>query len=99
MKGKAGSFPNWHETQSRFSVDIEPNKPLEATCYTREEDAWPSRVCQSAREGNEETIAAAATETWATSERWRLSTGNIRLTLGSVPSSCPILESYIIHPE
>ena len=42
LKGKAGCFPNWHEIQSKFSIDTEPNKPLEANCCTREEDAWPS---------------------------------------------------------
>ena len=26
LKGKAGCFPNWHETQSKFAVDTEPNK-------------------------------------------------------------------------
>ena len=77
LKGKVGCFPNWHETQSKFSVDTEFNKPLEANCCTREEDAWPSRACQSAREGIEEIAAAAATKTWATSGRRKLSTGNI----------------------
>ena len=38
LKDKTGCFPNWHETQSKFSVDTKPNKPLEANCYTREED-------------------------------------------------------------
>ena len=42
LKGKTGCFPNWHETQSKFSVDTEPNKPLVANCCTREEDAWLS---------------------------------------------------------
>ena len=32
LKGKASCFPNWHETQSKFSVDTEPNKSLEANC-------------------------------------------------------------------
>ena len=45
MKGKLGCFPNWHEIQSKLSLDIEPNR----------------RECQSAREGKEETAAAAAT--------------------------------------
>ena len=62
-----------------FSVDVEPNKPLEAKCCSREEDAWPRWACQSAREEIEETATAATTETGATSERQRLSTGNIRL--------------------
>ena len=97
LKDKAGCFPNWHETQSKFTVDIEPNKPLKAKCYTREEDAWPSQACQSAREGIEET--ATATETWATSGKWRLSTRNIFPTLGSVPSFCPILGSYTVYLE
>ena len=66
----------------------ESNKPLEANCYTREEDAWPSRVCQSAMEGIEEIAAvAAATETWAVGGRQRLSMRNKRLTLGPIPSS------------
>ena len=30
LKGKAGCFPNWHEVQSKLSLDIEPNKLLEA---------------------------------------------------------------------
>ena len=42
LKGKAGCFPNLHEIQSKFSIDTKPNKPLEANCCTREEDAWPS---------------------------------------------------------
>ena len=46
LKGKTSCFPNWHETQSKFYVDTEPNKPLEANCYTREEDVWPRRACQ-----------------------------------------------------
>ena len=66
LKGKAGCFPNRHEIQSKFSVDTEPNKPLKTNCCTREEDVWPSRACQSARKGIEETVAAAATETGAT---------------------------------
>ena len=61
MKGKLGCFPNWHEIQSKLSLDIEPNKLLEANCCTQEEDVWPRRECQSAREGKEETAAAAAT--------------------------------------
>ena len=69
LKGKTGCFPNWHETQSKFSVDIEPNKSLEANRYTREKDAWPSQACQSASKGIEETAAAAAIETRATSGR------------------------------
>ena len=99
LKGKAGCFSNWHEIQSIFSVDTEPNKPLEANCCTWEEDVWPSQACQSAREGIEETVAAAVTETWATSGRRRLSMGNIRQTLGPVPSSCLVLKSCTIHPE
>ena len=64
-------------------MDIEPNKTLKANFYTREEDAWPSQVCQSAREGIEETVVVvAATKIRAASGRQRLSTGNIRLTLG-----------------
>ena len=99
LKGKASCFPNWHETQSKFSVDTEPNKPLEANYWTQKEDAWPSRACQSAREGIEETAAATTIETGATSGRRRLSTGNIRSTLGPIPSSCPVLGSCTIHPE
>ena len=99
LKGKVGCFPNWHETQSKFSVDIEPNKPLEAKCYTREEDAWPSRAWQSAREGIEEIAAAVVIETEATSGRRKLSIGNICPTLGLVLSSCLILGSCTIHPE
>ena len=99
LKGKAGCFPNWYETQSKFSVDTKPNKPLEANYCTREEDVWPSRACQSAREGIEETATTAITETEVTSGRQRLSMGNIRPTPGSVPSSCPIHGSYTIHPE
>ena len=30
LKDKAGCFPNWHEVQSKLSLDIEPNRPLEA---------------------------------------------------------------------
>ena len=78
LKGKAGCFSKWHETQSKFSVNTEPNKPLKANCCTREEDAWPRRACQSAREGIEETAAAAATKTGATSGRRRLFMRNIR---------------------
>ena len=74
-----------------------PTKPLEANCCTREDDAWPRRECQSAKDGKEET--AAATKIGATSGRWRLFTGNIRQILKSVPSSCPILGSYTIHLE
>ena len=99
LKGKAGCFLNWHETQSKFYVDTDPNKPLEANCYTREEDAWPSPTSQSAGEGIEETTAAATTEIGATSGRHRLSMRNIHPTLEPVPSSCPVLESYTIHPE
>ena len=99
LKGKAGCFPNWYEIQSIFSVDTEPNKPLEANCCTREEDVWPSQACQSAREGIEETIVAAVIKTWATSGRRRLSMGNICQTLGPVPSSCLVLRCYTIHPE
>ena len=66
LKGKAGCFPNWHEIQSKFSVDTEPNKPLEANCCTQKEDAWPRRACQRAKEGTkEEIVAAVATETYA----------------------------------
>ena len=80
LNGKASCFPNWHEKQSKFFVDTESNKPLETKYCTREEDVWPSRVCQSAREGIEETVVVVVTiETGATSERQRLSTGNIRL--------------------
>ena len=99
LKGKVGYFPKWHETQSKFSVDIEPNKPLEANRYTREKDAWPSQACQSAREEIEETLAVAATETEAISGRRRLSMGNIRLTLGQVLGSYPVLRSCTIHQE
>ena len=99
LKGKAGCFPNWHEIQSKFYVDTELSKPLEVNCCTQEEDAWPSRACQSAREGIEETTVAAATEIGATSGRRRLSTGNICPTLRPVPSSCPVLGSCTIHPK
>ena len=61
LKGKASYFSNWHETQSKFYVDTEPNKSLEAKSYTREEDAWPSQACQSAREGIEEIATTTAT--------------------------------------
>ena len=57
LKGKVGCFPNWHEIQLKFFVDTEPNKPLAAKCYTREEDVWPSRAYQSVREGIEEIVA------------------------------------------
>ena len=98
LKGKAGYFLNWHETQSKFSMDIEPNKPLEAKCCTREEDVWPSQECQSVREGIEETVAAAATiETTAIGGRQRLSMEIMRPTLGPIPSSCPVLKSCTIH--
>ena len=40
-KGKDGCFLNWHKTKSKFSLDIEPNKPLETKCCNWEEDAWP----------------------------------------------------------
>ena len=83
----------------KFSVDVEPNKPLEAKCCTREEDVWPSQTCQSEREGIEETATTAITETKVTSGRQRLSMGNIRPTPGSVLSSCPIHGSYTIHPK
>ena len=46
LKGKAGCFPNWHETQSKFSLETKPNKPLEAKCCTWEEDVWPSQACK-----------------------------------------------------
>ena len=62
LKGKAGCFPNWHETQLKFSVNTEPNKPLEVNCCTQEEDAGSSQACQSAREGIEEIVAFAATK-------------------------------------
>ena len=39
LKGKVDSFPNWHEVQSKLALDIEPNKPLEANCFTQEEGA------------------------------------------------------------
>ena len=52
-----------------------------------------------ARKGTEEIAAVATIETGATSGRRRLSTGNIRTTLGPVPSSCLVLRSYTIHPE
>ena len=61
---------------------------------------WPSQVCLSAREGIKETIVAVeVTETGATGGRHRLSTGNIRLTLGLVLSSCLVLGSCTIHSE
>ena len=99
LKGKVGCFPNQHETQSKFYVDIKPNKSLEANCCTREKDVWPSRACQSAREGIEETVVVAATKIGATSGRRRLFMGNICPTLGPVLSSCPVLRSYTIHPK
>ena len=49
LKGKASCFPNSHETQSKFFVDIEPNKPLEANSWTWEEDVWPSWACHKRR--------------------------------------------------
>ena len=55
LKGKAGYFPNWHEVQSKLSLDTEPNGPLEVNCCTREDGAWPRRECQSAKDGKEET--------------------------------------------
>ena len=87
LKDKAGYFPNWHEVQSKLSLDTKPNKLLEANYCTREDDAWSRRECQSARDGKEETTAAI--KIGATCGRWRLSMGNIRLTLGPVPSSWP----------
>ena len=97
LKGKTGCFLNLHETQSKFPMNNDPNKPLEAKCCTREEDAWQSRACQSVREGIEETAIVAATETGVTSGRRRLSTGNIHPTLGPVPSSYLVLGSCTIH--
>ena len=98
LKGKAGCFLNWHETQSKFSMDTKPNKPLEAKCCTREEDVWLSHECQNVREGIEETAAAAATtETTVIGGRQRLSMEIICPTLGSVSSSCPVLRSCTIH--
>ena len=98
LKDKADCFLNWYEIQSKFSMDTEPNKPLEAKCCTREEDAWLSQECQSVREGIEETAAAAATtETTTIGGRQRLSMEIIRPTLGPVPSSCPVLRSCAIH--
>ena len=100
LKDKACCFPNCHEVQSKLSLDIEPNKPLEVNCCTREDDAWPRRECQNARDGKEETAAAATTiKIGATSGRWRLSTRNIHPTLGLVPSSYPVLGSSTIHLE
>ena len=69
LKGKAGCFPNWHEIQSKFFVEIEPNKPLEANCCTQEEDVWVSQACQSAREGIEEIVVDTTTKTGAT--KWK----------------------------
>ena len=97
MKGKVGCFPIWHETQSKFLLDTEPNKPLKAKCCTQKEDAWPSQACQSAREGIEET--AAATKIGAIGGGRRLSTGNICPTLRPVLSSYPFLGFYTVHPE
>ena len=37
-KGKTGCFPNWHEIQSKLSLDTGPNKPLETSCCTQEDD-------------------------------------------------------------
>ena len=100
LKGKVDCFPNWHETQLKLSVDTKPNRPLEAKCCTRKEDAWPSWACQSVREGIEETtIAATTTETGVVGGKRRLSTGNIRPTLGLILSFCHVLESCTIHPE
>ena len=62
LKCKASCFPNWHETQSKFSVDTESNKPLESKCCTQEEDVWPSWACQNARERIEETAATGNSE-------------------------------------
>ena len=67
LKDKAGYFPNWYEVQSKLSLDTELNRPLEANCCTREDDAWSRWECQSARDGKEET--AAVTETGATGGR------------------------------
>ena len=70
LKGKAGCFPNWHEVQSKLSLNTEPNKPLEANYCTWEEGAWLRQDCQSARECKEETaVAAIATKTGATGGR------------------------------
>lgn len=70
LKGKVGYFPNWHETQSKFSLDTKPNKLLEDRCCTKKEDVWLSRACQSAREWIEETTATATTlETGVTDGR------------------------------
>ena len=100
LKDKAGCFPNWHEVKSKLSLDTEPNKSLEVNYCTQEDDAWPRRECQSARDGKEETaVAAAATEIGAIGGRWRLFMGNIRPTLGPVLSFCPIFRSCTIHPE
>ena len=56
-KGKVGCFPNWHETQSKFSLETGPNKPLETSCCTQENDACLSRECQSDKEGEDEVVA------------------------------------------
>ena len=81
-------------------MDTEPNKPLEAKCYTREEDVWLSWACQIVREGIEKiAVVAIATETGTTGGRRRLSTGNICPTLGPIPNSCPVLKSCTIHLE
>ena len=45
LKGKTSCFPNWYKTQSKFSVDTKPKKPLETNCCTWEEDVWPRRAC------------------------------------------------------
>ena len=72
LKGNAGCFSNWHETKSKFFVDTEPNKSLEAKCYIQEEDVWPSRACQSVREGIEETVAAATRDVRSVVRFWAI---------------------------
>jgi len=87
LKCKIGYFPNWHEVQSKLSLDTKPNRPLEVNCCTCEKGAWPRWECQSAREGKEETTTnAVATEIREIGGRWRLFIRNIRLTLGLVLS-------------
>ena len=97
LKGKAGCVPNQNKIQSKFFVDTEPHKPLEAKCCTWKVDAWPSRACQRVRKGIEETTVA--TEIGATGRKRRVSIGNTCPTLGRVPSSCPVLGSYTVHPK
>jgi hypothetical protein len=40
-----------------MSLETGPNKPLETSCCTREDDACSSRECQSDKEGEDEVAA------------------------------------------